>query len=94
MDGSLESLLPKCNEILSQEDDVESVLSFLRQRGCSKLDSIKALIILKGLNLADAKRAVHLSHTWEDVRQRDEEFEMAFWTEFTRLIEETEHEQS
>jgi hypothetical protein len=26
------------------------------------------------MNLADAKETVHLSRTWEDVRQRDDDF--------------------
>ena len=68
-------------------DDVEAVLRFLRQRGCSKLDSIKALVASKEMNLADAKRVAHLSKTWEDRRQSDEEFEKAFWEQLIRLTE-------
>lgn len=92
MTSKLDSLLPKCREMLSAENDVEGVLLFLRQQGCSKFDAIKALAVLKNLNLLDAKHTVHFSETWADVRQQDEDFELAFWEELIRLTKEMESE--
>ncbi len=47
--------------------NVESLLLFLRQQGCSILDCIKVLHS-QGVSLAEAKRRVHLSETWSDIR--------------------------
>lgn len=70
----LEYLMSICKEMLTQGCDLEEILSFLRQNGCSKVYSIRMLTKLKGINLQEAKRIVHFSKTWEDVREEDEEF--------------------
>lgn len=54
--------------------DTEAILTFLRKIGCSKIDSIRLLIPLRDLSLAEAKQIVHFSETWKDTRQADEEF--------------------
>ena len=94
MSDRLQGLLPQCREMLRVSDDLEGLLLLLRRNGCHKIESIKALITLKRMNLADAKRAVHLSETWADMRQQDEELEAALVNELIRWAEETGREQS
>jgi ribosomal protein L7/L12 len=50
----------------------ETILERLRSDGASKIESIRALCDGAGMSLADAKRAVHFSSAWADVKERDE----------------------
>ena len=52
----------------------DSILTTLRAEGFTKVDCIKATVELLRLPLADAKRVVHDSQTWADVRGRDDEW--------------------
>jgi len=72
-DNQLKLLLERSRQMLSMSEDIESVLQYLRQNGCTKVDSMRVIIELRGLTSDDAKRIVHFSKTWEDVRKRDEE---------------------
>lgn len=50
----------------------DAVVATLRTEGFSKIDCIKATAELLRLPLDDAKRLVHNSAAWADVRQRDD----------------------
>jgi ribosomal protein L7/L12 len=52
----------------------DAILATLRAEGFTKVDCIKATVELLRLPLADAKRVVHDSRTWADVRGRDDEW--------------------
>ncbi|MDQ1539139.1 MAG: hypothetical protein QOE58_3532 [Actinomycetota bacterium] len=52
----------------------DAILATLRAEGFTKVDCIKATVELLRLPLADAKRVVHDSQTWADVRGRDDEW--------------------
>jgi ribosomal protein L7/L12 len=52
----------------------DAILSALRTEGYSKVDCIKATIEQLRLPLTDAKRVVHESAAWADVRQDDDEW--------------------
>ncbi len=52
----------------------DAILATLRAEGFTKVDYIKATVELLRLPLADAKRVVHDSQTWADVRGRDDEW--------------------
>ena len=73
-DDQLKLLLERSKQILLTSDDIERVLQYLRQGGCTKVDSMRVIVELKDLTLDDAKRIVHFSKTWEDIRNRDEEW--------------------
>jgi hypothetical protein len=51
----------------------DAILGALRAEGFSKVDCIKATVQQLRLPLADAKRVVHDSAAWADVRERDDE---------------------
>jgi ribosomal protein L7/L12 len=51
---------------------IEDVLSALRRQGCSKAESIRALKEATGWPLTEAKRSVHESAAWADVKERDD----------------------
>jgi len=53
---------------------LEEVLQALRRNGFSKVQSIKALVDLGQADIVQAKKIVHHSGTWGDVRVRDEAF--------------------
>ena len=61
----------------------DAILGALRAEGFSKIDCIKATVDQLRLPLGDAKRIVHDSAAWADVRDRDDE-----WKE--RLVSEVE----
>ena len=52
----------------------EDVLVFLRQQTNSKVMSMAVLCKAQDITLQDAKRIVHFSKAWEDVRARDSDF--------------------
>ena len=50
----------------------DAILGALRAEGFSKIDCIKATVDQLRLPLADAKRVVHDSAAWADVREHDD----------------------
>ncbi len=56
---------------------LDDVVVFLRDQGASKIDCIIVIRGVYGMGIKEAKRAVHFSSAWSDVRQRDE----GFWDE-------------
>ena len=66
------TLLEKARQLVANGDDLESVLALFRQSGCSKIESIRALMDLKAIPLREAKQIVHLSRTWKDTLQADD----------------------
>lgn len=59
----------------------DAILTALRAEGFSKIDCIKATVEVLRLPLADAKRVVHDSEAWADVRRRDDEVHEALIAE-------------
>ena len=55
----LQQLSATSAQMFAERRDIEDALTYLRQNGCGKLDSIKILIKLKGMGLQDAKRVIH-----------------------------------
>ncbi|MCC7037249.1 MAG: hypothetical protein IT560_08055 [Alphaproteobacteria bacterium] len=64
----------KCREKLAQGIPLEEIIQTLRDGGFGKVETMKALIDWGQASVIDAKRIVHESPTWADVRKRDEEF--------------------
>jgi ribosomal protein L7/L12 len=58
----------------------EDLIAYLRAEGGDKIESIAVLREALNVNLGEAKRLVHCSPTWADVRQRDDEFHDQFST--------------
>lgn len=52
--------------------DWNAVLSALRSEGFSKIDCVRATVEVRQIPLQDAKRLVHESEAWGDVRRRDD----------------------
>lgn len=50
----------------------EEVLRFFRENGATPIESIKLLRALDGIDLGEAKKAVHFSETWKDFREGSE----------------------
>jgi hypothetical protein len=73
----MNDLLAECQALLSRGQGFEAILSLLRQRGLSKVESIKVLSDAARLPLAESKRIVHLSTTWRDERASGEELHEA-----------------
>ncbi|MBI1199951.1 MAG: hypothetical protein GC203_18995 [Phenylobacterium sp.] len=58
-------------------DNKDAAVAYFRSSGLSKVESIGAIAMRFGVGLAEAKNLVHLSPTWDDVRERDEAFHEA-----------------
>lgn len=52
----------------------DTVLEELRKEGFSQAQSIKATVERLGVPLAEAKKIVHLSNAWADVRSENDSF--------------------
>lgn len=66
------SLRQPVAEMLRSGESIDGVLQFLRESNCSKLDCIWLLEDVAGMTPLEAKKAVHFSPVWQDVRSRDE----------------------
>jgi hypothetical protein len=64
--------LRESRRMYNSGSSIEEVLTFLRRRGATKVESIRLLSELSGLASDEAKPAVHWSDTWRDVRAADE----------------------
>jgi hypothetical protein len=64
----------ECEALLAKGADHEALVSFLREKGCFKLDSIAVLRKVLEISLGQAKGIVHCSATWSDVREADDRF--------------------
>ncbi len=69
---SREILVKSSKTMLVEGKNLEYVLGFLRQNGCSKTQSIIILKEIKKISLDEAKELVHFSEVWEDVSKVDE----------------------
>ncbi|MBN3878727.1 hypothetical protein [Nostoc sp. JL23] len=65
--------------MLIKGKDIESILAFIRENGCSKSQSIVILKKLQNIPLDEAQRLVHLSQTWQDTYEYDEELNRQFY---------------
>ncbi len=72
-----DSVISRCREMLVDGAEVDTILRELRDAGCSKVQSIKALVELEQASLAEAKTLVHGSNVWDDVFERDSRFQEA-----------------
>jgi hypothetical protein len=64
----------------------DAVLQTLRTEGYSKNDCIRASVEVLRLPLADAKRLVHESDAWRDLRDADDEWHNALIGELSAEV--------
>jgi hypothetical protein len=55
-------------ESLASDHTIEEVLVIWRERGLSIVHSIQCLAHVTGMSLGEAKKTVHCSHAWSDMR--------------------------
>ena len=67
-----ESLAEPTRALLNSNEGVQGAISFLRQQGESKIGTMRILVAVGQLTLAQAKTLVHRSETWRDQREADE----------------------
>jgi ribosomal protein L7/L12 len=68
VNGMERDVVAPAREMLSNGHDIEAVVASLKQRGCSILESIKVVREITGSSLGDAKRVVHFSQAWAELR--------------------------
>lgn len=66
-------------QIWAETNDYDAVLRHLRDKGCSKLDSIKALREYCGLSLGEANRKATMSEVWADTLEESSRLHDAFF---------------
>ena len=80
-----EALREPVSQLIRQGKSIDEVLMFLREQGCSKIDSMWLLEDVAGMTDCEAKKAVHFSAAWNDVRDRDEQFQEELIKETKKL---------
>jgi hypothetical protein len=80
-----ESIRVECQKLLKQPDGTEKMLAFLRENKFSIMQSIKALMEIKGISLGKAKEVVNLSETWKPELHRYDAFHENLEREVRRL---------
>jgi len=78
-------LIAECRRRSEAGESVGAIIGYLRTSGCSKIDSIAVLVTTCGIGLAEAKKIVHFSPTWDDTRASDENFHESIADALTRL---------
>ena len=68
------TLASRCRAMLRTGNSVDEVLALMRREGLSRIASISLLVELTAMSLRDAKKVVHGSRVWEDVREQGESF--------------------
>ncbi|MGH9189423.1 MAG: hypothetical protein ACRD0Q_05260 [Acidimicrobiales bacterium] len=71
-------------------DRWDAIIAALRAEGFSKVDCIKATVEHLRLPLGEAKRIVHESAVWADVRQGDEDWQDRLASEVDAALAGTE----
>ena len=79
--------------VWDQTNDYDAVLKHLRDKGISKLESIKAIREFCGVSLGEAKRIATESEVWEDTLGDSEKLHDAF-VEGATVKERPDHSQS
>lgn len=74
-----DKLLTEGQALLQAGQSVEDILSSFRSQGANKIDCIVLMTRLTNISLGEAKRVVHLSATWSDFKEPDEEFHEQLW---------------
>ncbi len=77
------AFVAECQQQIAAGRTREQIVAFLLEQGCSKLNSIAVIASAFEIGLAEAKKLVHLSEAWSDVRERDDRFHAALESAFT-----------
>jgi hypothetical protein len=80
-----ESIRVECQKLLKQPDGTEKMLAYLRENNFPIMQSIKALIEIKGISLGEAKEVVNLSETWKPELHLYDAFHAELETEVRRF---------
>ena len=72
------TLLNAARQMLETSQDLETILRFIRQNGCTQVDCIRIVMDLNDSTLEEANSLVHYSKAWEDMRERTEKVHNAF----------------
>jgi hypothetical protein len=67
-------LSSELRELLRGGASLDTALSQLRANGASIVESIVSIRSVRGCDLVEAKRLVHLSPAWADVRALNDQF--------------------
>jgi len=62
-------------QLLAKNYSDEDLMYELRKQNCSKVNTMRIMVELKGLSLSQAKELVHSSNTWNDKKASDEKFQ-------------------
>lgn len=68
------ALVAFAQEAIADNEDNETILAALRARGVNVIDSIRLLKKVRGLSLQEAKKEVHFSRAWSDMRESFDQF--------------------
>jgi ribosomal protein L7/L12 len=77
--SNTEYLLQTAKEMFKAGNDIESILVFLKNGGCSKTQSIVAIKTINNMSLDEAKRSVHFSQAWKNMQESDENLNQNFY---------------
>lgn len=68
-------VIERATVLWGEGDQWDTILARLRAEGFSKMDCIRATVEVLRQPLGEAKRVVHNSETWADIRQRDDDWQ-------------------
>jgi hypothetical protein len=73
--AELEPYIYHCQVMVKDGKDIEDILRYLRKELESKVSSMFVVMQLLNIPPGEAKKLVHFSRTWNDVKERDENFQ-------------------
>jgi hypothetical protein len=72
-----EADMQEANREILLNEEIQEALRQLRANGLSVVETIRLVIEVKGESLEEAKRIVHFSDAWEDMREVYDDFHRA-----------------
>ena len=68
MDSRMQSYIVQYRALYETGTDIETILMELRKVGCSPIQSMWVICQIQQISLEEAKRTVHFSKAWADMR--------------------------
>lgn len=83
----MKNMRNKCEKLIQDGANIEDLLEYMRRTGLSIVESMALLIQLKDMSLVEAKRVVHHSATWADLRDAHDQFHDELFSSIEKVID-------
>ena len=91
MDSRMQSYIVQYRALYETGTDIETILMELRKVGCSPIQSMWVICQIQQISLEDAKRTVHFSKAWADMRDEHNRFQASLEKSLSHIRQDDYH---